>query len=151
MSDQGYVTGEGPVVLLREVDRRLGCAMGLGAERMGRDGARPVQGPRQVFDMRVASLTPARQLAGAIAGAVREGQDVRLLMCGVSASYQAFKALATARQFLLDGGEDLRLVARVAWRTFMLDGKERTGLEIDVTALSPEACARALGWYDVQR
>lgn len=55
---------------------------------------------RQPLEMKVGSLTDSFKLAGAIAKSARDGVPVVLLCCGVAASYQAVRALATATRYL---------------------------------------------------
>ena len=60
--------------------------------------------------LRVAGSSRATALAGAIAWAVRQGDDVEMVAIGPTAVNQATKAVAIARTYLALDGLDLYLV-----------------------------------------
>ena len=61
--------------------------------------------------IKVATTSPARSVAGAIAGMVRQGNAPAVQAIGSKAIVQAIKAVAIARQYLYDDGLDLKCLS----------------------------------------
>lgn len=80
--------------------------------------------------LRVSATSPARALAGCIAGVVREQGRVALQAVGAAAVNQAVKATAIARGFLredgLEQGEDLVLI--ITFAQVVIGGAEKTAI-----------------------
>lgn len=75
---------------------------------------------------KVAANTDPGKLAGAIAEAVRNEENVQLLSVGAGAVNQAVKSVAVANGMLAPRGE--ALVIAPAFRDFDLEGEERTAM-----------------------
>jgi stage V sporulation protein S len=80
--------------------------------------------------LRVSATSPARALAGCIAGVVRENGRAELQAIGAAAVNQAIKAAAIARGFLredgLEQGEDLVLI--ITFAQVIIGGAEKTAI-----------------------
>lgn len=80
---------------------------------------------------KVANSSTATTLAGAIAWAVRDGEDVELQAIGAGAVNQAVKAVAIARGYLALEGHDIVAVPQFSVVTIP-GGEERTALSVQV-------------------
>lgn len=79
---------------------------------------------------KVSSKTDSAKLAGAIAGAIREGNDVEMQAVGAGSVNQAIKATAIARGFLSPSGIEIAVVP--SFRDVQLHGEERTSIVLEV-------------------
>lgn len=80
--------------------------------------------------LKVSSKSGASQVAGAIAGAIREEGKVEVQSIGAGAANQAIKAIAIARGFLLE--TDVNLVCVPSFIEIEIDGESRTALSMIV-------------------
>ena len=80
--------------------------------------------------LKVSSKSGASQVAGAIAGAIREEGKVEVQAIGAGAANQAIKAIAIARGFLLE--TDVNLVCVPSFIEIEIDGESRTALSMIV-------------------
>ena len=80
--------------------------------------------------LKVSSKSGASQVAGAIAGAIREEGKVEVQSIGAGAANQAIKAIAIARVFLLE--TDVNLVCVPSFIDIEIDGESRTALSMIV-------------------
>ncbi|MDD6312660.1 MAG: stage V sporulation protein S [Firmicutes bacterium] len=80
--------------------------------------------------LKVSSKSGASQVAGAIAGAIREEGKVEVQSIGAGAANQAIKAIAIARGFLLE--TDVNLVCVPSFIDIEIDGESRTALSMIV-------------------
>ena len=80
--------------------------------------------------LKVSSKSGASQVAGAIAGAIREEGKVEVQSIGAGAANQAIKAIAIARGFLLE--TDGNLVCVPSFIEIEIDGESRTALSMIV-------------------
>lgn len=83
---------------------------------------------KEVF--KIKSSTDVNKLAGAIAGAVREGAEVELQTIGAGAVNQAVKATIVAKSFLATGGIDI--VLSPTFLDLKIDGAKRTVINMKV-------------------
>lgn len=82
--------------------------------------------------LRVSATSPARALAGCIAGVIREQSRAELQAIGAAAVNQAIKAAAIARAFLeLDG---IDIVLTPSFTQVMIDGQEKSAIRFMVEA-----------------
>lgn len=95
------------------------------------------------LQMKVGAQTVVSKLAGAVARATRDGRDVELIAIGLPATYNAVKALARAREYLLDDAIALR--TEVCWVLLedFAPGKNCTALTFRVTASGGRRGGRA--------
>jgi stage V sporulation protein S len=78
--------------------------------------------------LRVSATSPARALAGCIAGVIREQSRAELQAIGAAAVNQAIKAAAIARAFLeLDG---IDIVLTPSFTQVMIDGQEKSAVRL---------------------
>ena len=80
--------------------------------------------------LKVSSKSGASQVAGAIAGAVREEGKVEVQAVGAGATNQAIKAIAIARGFLLE--TDVNLICIPSFIEIEIDGESRTAISMVV-------------------
>lgn len=80
--------------------------------------------------LRVSATSPARALAGAIAGVIRENGRAELQAIGAAAVNQAVKAAAIARGFLELEGIDVVVVP--SFTKGMIGGQEKTAIRFVV-------------------
>jgi len=86
--------------------------------------------------LRVSATSPARALAGCIAGVVRENGRAELQAIGAAAVNQAIKAAAIARGFLeLDG---IDIVLTPSFTQVMIDEQEKNAIRF-VVEVRPRA------------
>lgn len=86
--------------------------------------------------LRVSSTSPARALAGCIAGVIRNNGRAELQAIGAAAVNQAIKAAAIARAFLeLDG---IDIVLTPSFTQVMIDEQEKSAISF-VVEVRPRA------------
>lgn len=78
--------------------------------------------------LQVASTTNVNKLAGAITEIVKTESKVILSSMGAAAVNQSVKAIAVAQRFLEP--YKIKLNASPAFRVIMIDGEERTAIDI---------------------
>lgn len=81
-------------------------------------------------NFKVAAGSAPQSLAGAIAWALRENEDVEMTAIGAAAVNQAIKAVAIARNYL--ALDEIALCAVPSFATVTKEGEERTALSIVV-------------------
>jgi len=82
--------------------------------------------------LRVSATSPARALAGCIAGVIREQSRAELQAIGAAAVNQAIKAVAIARAFLeLDG---IDIVLTPSFTQVMIEGAEKSAIRFVIEA-----------------
>jgi len=87
--------------------------------------------------IKVASTSRSTAVAGAIAGVMREQDQVYVQAIGAGAVNQAVKALAIARGYLeLDG---IDVICIPSFVEVMIDNQERTAVRLTVEKRSPSA------------
>ena len=84
--------------------------------------------------LRVSATSPARMLAGAIAGVVREHGRAEMQAIGAASVNQAVKAVAIAREFLVHDGLDIVLIP--AFTQVVIGGQEKTAVRFLVESSS---------------
>ncbi len=80
--------------------------------------------------LKVAASSKATSLAGAIAWAIRQQEDVELVAIGAAAVNQATKAVAIARSYLALDGIDAICIP--AFADVEIDNQERTAIKLIV-------------------
>lgn len=80
--------------------------------------------------LQVATTTNVNKLAGAITEIIKSEKKVTLSAIGAGAVNQSVKAIAVARRFIESYG--IELVSTPSFRTSIIDGGERTSIEIIV-------------------
>lgn len=80
--------------------------------------------------LQVATTTNVNKLAGAITEIIKSEKKVTLSAIGAGAVNQSVKAIAVARRFIESYG--IELVSTPSFRTSIIDGVERTSIEIIV-------------------
>lgn len=80
--------------------------------------------------LKVATSSSPNSVAGALAGILREHNDVELQAVGAGAINQAVKAIAIARGFLAPSGFDLIFVP--AFTEVEINGEGRTAIKLIV-------------------
>ncbi len=78
--------------------------------------------------LKVSSHSSPNSVAGAIAGILRESNEVEVQAVGAGAANQAIKAIAIARGYLAPIGIDLICIPSFA--NITIDGDERTALRL---------------------
>lgn len=78
--------------------------------------------------LQVASATNVNKLAGAITEIIKSEKEVTLSAIGAGAVNQSVKAIAVAQRFL--DPYKIKLNASPAFRVMMMDGEERTIIDI---------------------
>ena len=86
--------------------------------------------------LRVSATSPARALAGCIAGVIREQGRVEVQAVGAAAVNQAVKATAIAREFLVHDGLDIVLIP--AFTQVVIGDQEKTAVRLLVESSSRE-------------
>lgn len=82
--------------------------------------------------LRVSATSPARALAGCIAGVIREEGRAEMQAIGAGAVNQATKAVAIAREFLVLDRIDIVMVP--SFTSVMLGDQEKTAVRFVVEA-----------------
>lgn len=85
--------------------------------------------------LRVASTSDPKKVAGAIAGLLREREQVELRAIGAGAINQMVKSLSVARLYLRDDGIDI--VAVPEFSDIEINGRKRTSIVFCVTRWKP--------------
>lgn len=80
--------------------------------------------------LRVSATSPARALAGCIAGVIREQSRAEMQAIGAAAVNQTIKAVAIAREFLVLDGIDIVLIP--SFTQVMIDGAEKSAIRFVV-------------------
>ncbi len=80
--------------------------------------------------LKVSSKSNPNKVAGAIAGAMSKAGKVEIQAIGAGAVNQAVKAIAIARRFLEEKGQDLYMVP--GFIEVEIEGQMRTGISIKV-------------------
>lgn len=80
--------------------------------------------------LKVSSKSSPASVAGAIAGLIKDGQQVEIQSVGAGAVNQAIKAIAIARGFLIPAGVDVYCAPM--FQDIMIDGENRTAIRISV-------------------
>ena len=78
--------------------------------------------------LKVSTRSAPNAVAGAIAGVIREKNEVEVQAVGAGAANQAIKAIAIARGYLAPAGIDLVCVP--AFASVYIDGEERTAIKL---------------------
>ena len=78
--------------------------------------------------LRVSATSPARALAGCIAGVIRAEGRAELQAIGAAAVNQTIKAAAIAREFLVLDGIDIVLTP--SFTQVMIDGQEKSAVRL---------------------
>jgi len=95
-----------------------------------------------VKTLRVAANSKATALAGAIAWAVRQNEDVEMVAVGAGAVNQATKAVAIARTYLALENLDLRMVPSFDM-VETTQNEERTALRLTIETHASERLANS--------
>lgn len=77
--------------------------------------------------IKVSSKSNSSAVAGAIAGILKENQEIEIHTIGAGAINQAVKAIAIARGFVAPSG--VELVCIPAFGTTNIDGEEKTSVK----------------------
>ena len=80
--------------------------------------------------LKVSSKSKPNSVAGALANAFREKQNVEIQAIGAGSLNQAIKAIAIARGYVAPTGKDLICVP--AFSDIVIDGEERTAIKLIV-------------------
>jgi stage V sporulation protein S len=80
--------------------------------------------------LKVSSNSNPNKVAGAIAGAITKAGKVEIQAIGAGAVNQAVKAIAIARRFVNENGNDLYMVP--GFMDVSIEGQRRTGVSIKV-------------------
>lgn len=83
-----------------------------------------------IQEMKVSSNSQPTAVAGAIAGAVREGKDVVISVIGAGAVNQAIKSIAIANGYLAPNG--IRLAVIPGFDISEIDGNQRTLMKLSL-------------------
>jgi stage V sporulation protein S len=78
--------------------------------------------------LKAGEKTNPNSLAGAIAGAIREDNEVVVQTIGAGALNQAIKAIAIARGYVAPSGYELICIP--AFEDIEIDGEERTAIRL---------------------
>lgn len=81
-------------------------------------------------ELKVAASSSPKSVAGAVAGAVRENQDVTLKAIGAGAVNQALKGLIIANGYLAPNG--IRLATIPGFGDVEVDGESRTMIKLEL-------------------
>ena len=80
--------------------------------------------------IKVSSKSNPSKVAGALANALREKENIEMQAIGAGALNQAIKAIAIARGFVAPSGKNL--VCIPAFTDITIDGDERTAIKLIV-------------------
>ncbi|RLC97871.1 MAG: stage V sporulation protein S [Chloroflexi bacterium] len=87
--------------------------------------------------IKVAATSRSTAVAGAIAGVMREREQVDVQAIGAGAVNQAIKAIIIARGYLeLDG---IDIICVPSFVEVVIDGQERTAVRLGIEKRSPDA------------
>ena len=90
--------------------------------------------------IKVAAISRSTAVAGAIAGVIREREQVDVQAIGAGAVNQAVKAVIIARSYLEQDGIDIVCVP--SFVAVMIDNQERTAVRLGVERRCTEAKAK---------
>ena len=90
--------------------------------------------------IKVAAISRSTAVAGAIAGVIREREQVDVQAIGAGAVNQAVKAVIIARSYLEQDGIDIVCVP--SFVEVMIDNQERTAVRLGVERRCTEAKAK---------
>lgn len=113
----GYVNGQRDTVDVVETIESVGVAESLNGERHGEV-------------LKVSARSRPSAVAGAIAGVVRESGRAEVQAIGAGATNQAVKAVAIARDYLLETG--IEAVCLPAFIDVQIDEENRTAIRLIV-------------------
>ena len=82
--------------------------------------------------IKVSSKSNPSKVAGALANALREKDNIEMQAIGAGALNQAIKAVAIARGFVAPSGKNL--VCIPAFSDISIDGEERTAIKLIIEA-----------------
>lgn len=77
--------------------------------------------------LKVSSNSNASKVAGALAAFLKERESIKIQAVGAGANNIVIKAVAIARNFLVDTGFDLNM--KPSFKTLQIQGGERTAIE----------------------
>ena len=80
--------------------------------------------------VKVSANSVPKSVAGAIAGVVREQDEVEVQAVGAGAANQAVKSIAIARSYMMSSGVDLICIP--AFANVTINGEERTAVRFIV-------------------
>ena len=83
--------------------------------------------------LKVSSKTKPNSVAGALANAFKEVNQVEIQAVGAGALNQAIKAVAIARGYIAPSGKDIYCIP--AFSDVYIEGEERTAIKLIVKAL----------------
>ncbi len=86
--------------------------------------------------LKVSSKSNPNKVAGAIAGAISKAGRVEIQAIGAGAVNQAVKAVAIAKRFMEEKGQDLYMVP--GFIDVVIEGQNRTGISIKVYLMEGE-------------
>ena len=86
--------------------------------------------------LKVSAGTEVGGLAGAIAGAIRQGEEAEIVSVGAGALNQSVKAVAIAKEFLLREGKEIAVSP--SFLGISIDGSEKTAINIHVFEILTE-------------
>ena len=80
--------------------------------------------------LKVSSNSNPNKVAGAIAGAISKAGKVEIQAIGAGAVNQAVKAVAIARRFMEEKGQDIYMVP--GFVDVLIEGQKRTGISLKI-------------------
>ncbi|CAN5126295.1 hypothetical protein BH18ACT4_BH18ACT4_01930 [soil metagenome] len=98
--------------------------------------------------LKVSTRSNPNSVAGAVAGAVRQGGAVDVQVVGAGALNQAIKAVAIARGYVAAGGIDLICIPSFA--DIVIDGEQRTAIRLSVEDRRANAGIAGVSSYAAQ-
>lgn len=104
------------------------------------DKVRPTNG---LTEMTVGSKTKITDVAGAIAGQIRDGTGVTITGVGPNAVFNAVRAVAVANQYLEQREDDFELMYQPEFIEIQLEGRENTTNAVKLNLLSIPKAAPA--------
>ncbi|MBQ1495937.1 MAG: stage V sporulation protein S [Bacilli bacterium] len=82
--------------------------------------------------IKVSSKSNSNKVAGALANALREKNQVEMQAIGAGALNQAIKSIAIARGFVAPSGKNLKCIP--AFSNILIDNEEKTAIKLIVEA-----------------
>jgi stage V sporulation protein S len=79
-----------------------------------------------IITLKVAGKSTVKSVAGSITKSIEEGKNVELLAVGASSVNQATKAIAMARSFIANKGNDLYCAP--GFTSVTIEGEEKTAI-----------------------
>ena len=83
--------------------------------------------------IKVSSKSNPSKVAGALANALREKDDIEMQAIGAGALNQAIKAVAIARGFVAPSGKNIVIIP--AFTNILIDNEEKTAIKLIVETL----------------